>query len=67
MYGTRASEPTQPSAPGLRLGLCVAHPRFGIGIVMDAEGSGAHARLQLNFENAGPKWLVMAFANLLPA
>jgi DNA helicase-2/ATP-dependent DNA helicase PcrA len=51
----------------LRLGQRVAHPSFGVGIVMDAEGSGAHARVQVNFEAAGPKWLVMAYANLQPA
>ena len=38
-----------------------------VGVVMDAEGAGAHARVQVNFEAAGPKWLVMAFANLQPA
>ncbi|MEO7477815.1 MAG: DNA helicase II [Lysobacteraceae bacterium] len=64
-YGGRASESIQPiSAPGLRLGQRVTHPSFGIGIVMDAEGAGTHARVQVNFETAGPKWLVMAYANL---
>jgi len=64
VYGGRASEPAQPSTPGLRLGQRVTHPSFGIGVVMDAEGAGAHARVQVNFEGAGPKWLVMAYANL---
>ena len=67
VFGGRASETVQPATPGLRLGQRVAHPSFGIGVVMDAEGSGAHARVQVNFENAGPKWLVMAYANLQPA
>jgi ATP-dependent DNA helicase UvrD/PcrA len=67
VYGGRANEPAQPSTPGLRLGQRVAHPSFGVGVVMDAEGSGAHARVQVNFENAGTKWLVMAYANLQPA
>ncbi|HTA63985.1 MAG TPA: DNA helicase II [Xanthomonadaceae bacterium] len=66
VFGGRASEPSRPSTPGLRLGQRVAHPSFGIGVVMDAEGSGAHARVQVNFENAGTKWLVMAYANLVP-
>jgi hypothetical protein len=34
------------------------------GIVTDCEGSGAHARVQVNFEGAGSKWLVLAYANL---
>jgi DNA helicase-2/ATP-dependent DNA helicase PcrA len=42
----------------------VRHASFGEGVVVDAEGSGAHARVQVNFENAGAKWLVLAYANL---
>ncbi len=53
-------------ANGLRLGQRVSHPSFGAGIVMDAEGSGGHARVQVNFESAGAKWLVLAYANLTP-
>ena len=30
------------------------------------EGQGAHARVQVNFEDAGSKWLVVAYANLVP-
>jgi DNA helicase-2/ATP-dependent DNA helicase PcrA len=32
--------------------------------VLNSEGSGAHARVQVNFEGAGTKWLVVAYANL---
>jgi DNA helicase-2/ATP-dependent DNA helicase PcrA len=67
VYGGRISEPTKSSCPTLRLGQRVAHPSFGIGVVTDAEGDGAHARVQVNFERAGTKWLVTAFANLQPA
>jgi len=52
---------------GLKLGQRVSHASFGVGIVMDCEGNGAHARVQVNFENAGSKWLVLAYANLSPA
>lgn len=51
---------------GLKLGQRVSHASFGVGIVMDCEGNGAHARVQVNFENAGSKWLVLAYANLSP-
>jgi DNA helicase-2/ATP-dependent DNA helicase PcrA len=54
------------AAPAVRLGQRVAHATFGEGIVIDCEGSGAHARVQVNFERAGSKWLVMAYANLAP-
>jgi len=50
----------------LRLGQRVSHASFGAGVVMDSEGSGPHARVQVNFENAGVKWLVLSFANLTP-
>jgi DNA helicase-2/ATP-dependent DNA helicase PcrA len=49
---------------GFRLGQRVRHPSFGEGTIMDAEGSGAHARVQVNFEDTGAKWLVLAFAQL---
>jgi DNA helicase-2/ATP-dependent DNA helicase PcrA len=52
--------------PSLKLGQRVRHGTFGEGVVIDAEGSGAHARVQVNFENAGAKWLVVAYANLVP-
>src|SRR5690606_14579724 len=52
--------------PGIRLGQNVCHPTFGTGFVTDVEGSGAHARVQVNFDEAGSKWLVLAYANLTP-
>ena len=48
----------------LRLGQRVRHPSFGEGVVVSAEGSGAHTRVQVNFADAGAKWLVLAYANL---
>ena len=53
--------------PGLKLGQTVTHAKFGPGVVTDYEGSGAHARVQVNFANEGSKWLVLAYANLQPA
>ncbi len=47
-----------------KLGQRVRHAKFGDGIVLNCEGHGAHTRLQVNFETAGTKWLVMAYANL---
>jgi DNA helicase II / ATP-dependent DNA helicase PcrA len=48
----------------LRLGGTVAHQRFGIGTVVSLEGQGDNARVQVNFEQAGSKWLVLAYASL---
>ncbi|ADV28641.1 DNA helicase II [Pseudoxanthomonas suwonensis 11-1] len=53
-------------APSIALGQAVMHPSFGRGVVTDYEGSGAHARVQVNFDAAGSKWLVLAFAKLQP-
>ncbi len=47
-----------------RLGQRVEHPKFGEGVVLMYEGQGSHARVQVNFEQAGAKWLVVAYANL---
>jgi DNA helicase-2/ATP-dependent DNA helicase PcrA len=53
-----------PQGSGVRLGQRVRHGKFGEGIVLNSEGSGAHARVQVNFEGSGTKWLVVAYANL---
>ena len=51
-------------ASGFRLGQRVRHAQFGEGTIMDVEGAGAHTRVQVNFEQVGAKWLVLAFAQL---
>ncbi len=51
---------------GLRLGGHVRHASFGDGVVLNIEGRGDHARVQVNFEAVGSKWLVLAYANLEP-
>ena len=53
--------------PGLRLGQRVQHPKFGEGVILNYEGKGAHARVEVKFRNDGTKWLVLAYANLVPA
>lgn len=59
--------PDQAAGGGFSLGDRVRHPTFGEGTIVDAEGSGAHARVQVNFEQEGSKWLVLAYAALVPA
>ncbi len=49
---------------GVRLGQRVRHGKFGDGVVLNCEGTGSNARVQVNFEHAGTKWLVVAYANL---
>jgi DNA helicase-2/ATP-dependent DNA helicase PcrA len=60
-----ASSSLQEDLP-VKLGQRVSHPSFGEGVVISAEGSGAHTRLQVNFEGAGSKWLVAAYATVTP-
>ncbi len=47
-----------------QLGASVSHRKFGYGTVISFEGSGEHTRVQVNFQGAGAKWLVLAYANL---
>ena len=51
-------------APGLKLGARVTHAKFGAGVVLAVEGQGPNARIQVNFEGAGSKWLMLQYANL---
>jgi DNA helicase II / ATP-dependent DNA helicase PcrA len=59
-----AKKPESQTAGGFGLGARVKHPRFGEGVVLNIEGSGESARIQINFESAGCKWLVLGFAKL---
>jgi DNA helicase-2/ATP-dependent DNA helicase PcrA len=52
---------------GFHLGQRVTHPKFGEGVVLNSEGRGAQARIQVNFQGVGSKWLVLAYARLEPA
>ncbi|NMH59908.1 DNA helicase II [Alteromonas ponticola] len=49
---------------GFSLGQRVRHRKFGEGVVLNYEGSGEHARVQVNFAEFGSKWLVLAYAKL---
>ena len=48
----------------LNLGQQVYHQIFGEGVVLNFEGRGASARVQVNFDTDGCKWLVLQYANL---
>jgi len=49
---------------GFRIGQAVQHPKFGQGVIVNAEGSGTDARLQINFGKQGMKWLALEYAKL---
>jgi len=52
---------------GYRVGQSVAHAKFGTGIIIDFEGRGSDARVQVKFRNVGTKWLALAYAKLSAA
>jgi len=68
---TRVSRPVSSfagSAPvsdaGLSLGQRVHHKMFGEGVVLNFEGRGSNARVEVNFDAEGTKWLVLQYAKL---
>ena len=52
---------------GFRIGQSVQHPKFGQGVIVNAEGSGTDARLQINFGKQGMKWLALEYAKITAA
>ncbi|MFH1872088.1 MAG: UvrD-helicase domain-containing protein [Pseudomonadota bacterium] len=68
-----SSAPTFNAAPrrgessggsGFRIGQSVMHAKFGLGVIINAEGGGTDARVQVNFGAAGMKWLALSVAKL---
>ena len=60
----RASLDEAPSAGGFRVGQSVQHAKFGLGVIVAAEGRGNDARVQVNFGASGMKWLALEYAKL---
>lgn len=48
----------------ISLGQRVIHGKFGEGVVLNYEGQGTNARVQVNFDEVGSKWLVLSYAKL---
>jgi DNA helicase II / ATP-dependent DNA helicase PcrA len=63
VFAKRAPLEEAPSS-GMRLGSRVRHAKFGDGVVLNFEGNGPQARIQVNFERQGTKWLMLSYANL---
>jgi len=60
----RAAPQATPPGPTWRIGQSVRHAKFGLGVIIDAEGRGDDARVQVNFRDAGVKWLALEYAKL---
>ncbi|WP_269618913.1 DNA helicase II [Zhongshania sp. BJYM1] len=61
---TTSAQQAAAASIGFGLGQRVLHSIFGAGVVLSFEGQGASARVQVNFEDEGSKWLVLQYANL---
>ena len=55
---------TPAADTGLNLGQRVYHQMFGEGVVLNFEGRGNNARVEVNFDREGTKWLVVQYARL---
>ena len=60
----RPASAIKTNETGMAIGQNVSHAKFGDGVITDVEGAGNHARVQVNFNDAGSKWLVLSYANL---
>jgi DNA helicase-2/ATP-dependent DNA helicase PcrA len=60
----RTAPHATPPPPAWRIGQSVRHAKFGVGVIIDAEGRGGDARVQVNFRDAGVKWLALEYAKL---
>ncbi len=58
--------PTDHVLVNFQPGRQVRHKKFGEGMVINLEGQGNQARIQVNFVDVGPKWLIYSYANLEP-
>jgi DNA helicase-2/ATP-dependent DNA helicase PcrA len=56
--------PRRAQGTGFRIGQNVRHAKFGLGVIVNAEGGGNDARVQINFGSAGMKWLALSVAKL---
>jgi DNA helicase II / ATP-dependent DNA helicase PcrA len=64
IFVKRSSSLEETPAANMRMGSRVRHTKFGDGVVLNFEGNGPHARIQVNFERQGTKWLMLSYANL---
>jgi DNA helicase-2/ATP-dependent DNA helicase PcrA len=57
----------QESVGGFHIGQNVEHPKFGLGVIVSAEGYGNDTRVQVNFGAQGMKLLDLKYAKLTAA
>jgi DNA helicase-2/ATP-dependent DNA helicase PcrA len=57
--------PDRNSTSAWRIGQNVSHAKFGAGVIVNCEGHGADARVEVRFGRAGTKWLLLEYAKLV--
>ena len=57
-------EMRRPDEQPFSIGQNVRHAKFGDGVVIDFEGRGLDARVQVRFASEGTKWLALQYAKL---
>ena len=61
-YAGGGSSLMQEESNGMRMGQRVLHGKYGEGVVLQFEGNGERAKVQVNFAE-GAKWLMVGYAN----
>ena len=64
VFVRRSASLDEAPSHDMRMGSRVRHAKFGDGVVLNFEGNGPQARIQVNFEDQGTKWLMLSYANL---
>jgi ATP-dependent DNA helicase UvrD/PcrA len=64
VFVRRSTSLDEAPSHSMRMGSRVRHAKFGDGVVLNFEGNGPQARIQVNFEGQGTKWLMLSYANL---
>ena len=62
-YGAGGLLSDTPGVDGFSMGQRVLHGKYGEGVILQFEGSGERAKVQVNFAE-GAKWLMVSYANL---
>jgi DNA helicase-2/ATP-dependent DNA helicase PcrA len=60
-------ETKRPDEHPFAIGQNVRHDKFGEGVVINFEGRGLDARVQVRFAREGTKWLALQYAKLTSA
>ena len=62
--GARETGSREAAASPWRVGQNVIHAKFGAGVIVNCEGRGADARVEVKFGRNGSKWLLLEYAKL---